>query len=340
MTQNSSLFLVDDRIYYSFKFKVLAEFMAELGFQATDVLASTALSIEQLSSPETRTSIQQLATVFANMQRLSNDPALALKAGQHIHISDYGLYGFALLTSATLRNTLNFSIDYHKLATPTTAMTLIEGDDLAHFSFDNLLFDNNVQRFNVEFQISVVLSILKDILGGELFDCHVKLNYPKPANAEYYQAILGCPVYFDHDRAEICFQKQLLDKPLPQSNAITETMVKEMCDQLLSEQASQNALIRRIADLLMRDPTNMPNAETVASELAMTSRTLRRKLEAQGTTFQNIVDNIRRDLAINYLRNTRMSVANIAENVGFTDPANFRAAFKRWTGRTPGSYRS
>ncbi|MGB6055137.1 MAG: helix-turn-helix transcriptional regulator [Burkholderiaceae bacterium] len=90
----------------------------------------------------------------------------------------------------------------------------------------------------------------------------------------------------------------------------------------------------------MQSPGRFPEIDAVARQLHMTGRTLRRKLQAQGVSYQSILTDVRRQLALGYLRKTRMSVEDIAAALGFSDAANFRHAFKKWTGRTPGEYRS
>jgi AraC-like DNA-binding protein len=90
---------------------------------------------------------------------------------------------------------------------------------------------------------------------------------------------------------------------------------------------------------LLRAPGRFPDVESLASEWLMTARTLRRHLKAEGTSYQKLLDEVRHRLALDYLQNTRMSTDDVAASLGYSDVANFRHAFKRWTGRTPGSCR-
>jgi len=328
-----------DRTYHAYKIEALARFMAEEGVAPEQTLAETGLSFDTLSLPDTRTSLQQLATVFHNMMEHGNDPTIALRAGQHMRVSNYGLYGYALLSSASLRKTLDFAVRCHKLATPTTTMLLEEHGDVASFSMTDALGVDELHRFNLEFQLSLVFSLTKDILGSQFRYDSVRLSYNAPEHCVHYEEILQCRALFDQPRSEFQFPRELLDRPLLRSNVITEAMVNELCDNMMKEQAQQTDLTRKIYDLLLRDPGNMPSSEHVASTLAITARTLRRKLESQGTCYQAIVDEVRKELSIKFLRQTELSVDDIATQVGFSDAANFRNAFKRWTNKTPGMYR-
>lgn len=115
--------------------------------------------------------------------------------------------------------------------------------------------------------------------------------------------------------------------------------MRRTCDELLGELQSAAGTAAQVSALLMRSPGQFPDIETVAAQLHTTSRTLRRRLQAEETSFQQVLDEVRRRLALEYLQNTTMSTDSIAASLGFSDTANFRHAFKRWTGRSPGSYR-
>lgn len=332
--------LADELLYPAYKIEALTRFMANEGVNPESTLANTGLSNSTLSLPETRISMRQLATVYTNISHLSNDPAIALHAGQQIHVSNYGLFGYAILTSTSLRRALEFATNkYHRLATPTVTMSLNEYGDVASLSFLDTLGMEEINRFNLEFQLSLLSSIHHDMLGPDFCWDSAHCSYSEPKHSHEYETILGCPVHFKQSKTELIFRKDILDQPLLKSNPITETMIKEMCGQLLIEQMSHTDLTRRIYDLLSRDPANMPSSENVAQSLAMSSRTMRRKLESQGTTLHNIVDQVRKNLSINFLRGTKMNIDDIAEQVGFSSAANFRTAFKRWTNKTPAMYR-
>lgn len=116
--------------------------------------------------------------------------------------------------------------------------------------------------------------------------------------------------------------------------------MRETCDQLLAELRTASGLASRVSGMLMQSPGRFPDIESIALRLHMTARTLRRKLQAQGVSYQTMLTDVRRQLAISYLRKTRISIEDIAAALGFSDAANFRHAFKKWTGRTPGEYRS
>jgi AraC-like DNA-binding protein len=116
-------------------------------------------------------------------------------------------------------------------------------------------------------------------------------------------------------------------------------MVHRLCERLLAQAGTPSGLARRVYEILAEQPGQFPGMEAVAQRLHTTSRTLRRRLEDEGTTFQAVLNEVRANLAKEYLATTRLSSDDIAVALGFSDTASFRAAFRKWTQHTPAEYR-
>jgi AraC-like DNA-binding protein len=280
--------------------------------------------------------------VHRNAQRLATDPGLALRTGARIRITHFGLYGYALLASPAPRQAIDFAIKYRALASPIIGLAFRQEGDEAVWSFDDVLglgAGSELFRFVFELQLGTQLSLHRDLLGAALSPSRVRASYPAPAHAALYGELLGCPVEFDAGVNELRFDARWLDQPLAFANPITAAVVQETCDQLLAEMRGAAGLAGRLAGLLLQVPGRFPDIEAASAQLQMTSRTLRRRLAAEGSSYQQVLDTVRRQLAIDYLQHTRMSVDDIASSLGFSDAANFRHAFKRWTGHTTSAYR-
>lgn len=335
-----------DQIYPAFKVQALVNFAEREGISSETILEGTRLTAESLLSPETLVSLRQIAITFNNIRSALPADGIALRAGRQMRVRNYGMYGFALLCSTTLRKAIEFSIKYRKLATSTVIPSLEEHDGYSSYVFEDIIGVDELYQFNIEFQLGLMLSLTRDATGfkkeSTLLDMAkaVHLTFPAPAYLEEYTSMLRAPILFGQERNEIHFPTDLLDLPHPRGNPVAELMAQEMCDSLLSQMNQQGELVQSIINLLMANPSETMTSEEVASRLCMTSRTLRRKLKSQGTSFQTIVDNMRSNLAIEYLTKSRLTIDDIAEKVGFSDAANFRSAFKRWTGKKPSEFRS
>jgi AraC-like DNA-binding protein len=162
---------------------------------------------------------------------------------------------------------------------------------------------------------------------------------PGPPYAEQIACVLECPVVFDHARNELHYPREWLDRAPHMASPITAAQMSESCETLMQQIAWQAGLTRRVYQEVMRTPGRFPGIEQVASSLFMISRTLSRKLAAEGTTFSDLLARVRFALALDYLRNTKLAMDDIAAALGFSDANSFRQAFRRWSGKSPTEYR-
>lgn len=333
---------IDERIYPPHKIALLVEVLYEAGIAPVETLRGSGLDAAVLGHPATRISLRQLLTVYDNALRLSKDPVLALRAGRRVHITHYGMYGYALLSSPTTRSAVDFAIRYHKLATPTVGMHVREQGALAAWVFESAFeLDpaSDLYRFIIEFQLAIILSISQDMFGPQAKPLEVCVTYGAPAYAERYRTFLECNARFDQPTNELRFEATILQGRPSLANPITAAMVLETCDRMLSEMQDITGMASKVHGLLLQHPGQFPDEEAMAEKLHMVSRTLRRKLEAEGTSYKQILADVRKQLALKYLRETRLSVDDIAMSLGFSDASSFRQAFRRWTDKNPSDFR-
>jgi len=333
---------LDQRIYAPYKIATLAQVAAEAGIAIDVVLAGTGLGAAQLSDPQIKTSVRQLVAASRNVVQAGAPADTGMEAGSRMHISSYGMYGYALLCCATLRDVTQLAVKYHRLATPTVGMSFREEDGEAVWSFDSIVgldVDDPLYRFFVEFQFGIHTTLGKDLMGPVFKLSHVRARYAAPADRTPYRQHLRCKAEFEQPVNELRFAVELLDQHPTYHNPITVAMVSEVCERLLEEARRDAGVGAQVSRLLMEVPGRFDDMETLARKLNTTSRTLRRRLHLEGTSYQDLLAEVRCNLAKEYLRSTRMTTEDIAETLGFSDAANFRHAFRRWTGRNPSDFR-
>lgn len=337
--------LLDERIHRPHKLQALVDILLGLGVPADAALAGTGLQRTDFQRAETRVSAQQQLSVCANALRLSPQADVALRAGLAARITQFGLYGYALLSSPTAREAVAMAMKYRALTAPLVGMSFTEGDDWVAWRFSDayrLGERSPLYRFVLEWQLGTQLALHRDVLGTALQPRAVSLPYPAPAHAARYAELLGCPAEFDASgRCELLFDAGWLAHVPAQGNPATALVARETCERLLAEfQQARGVTSRLIAFLLLqRAPGRFPGIEEVAAAWAISSRTLRRQLADEGQSFQQLLDRVRCQLALDHLRHTKLSNDEIAATLGYSEAANFRAAFKRWTGLTPSAAR-
>ncbi len=301
------------------------------------------LGIEDVHSPHTRISLSQLMTAYRNAIRLSNDPHLAFRIGGTVHISAYGMYGYAILCSPDFRTAIDFAIRYHVLATPLAMVDLTEADGLAVWSIEphaQTLGDHALCRFVIEKQIGVHISLMRDLMGPAFAPQEIHLKYTKPTDFSISASEIGCAVCYSKPANRIIFQAEWLDANATLGNRTTYSHVVDVCDKLLADFALRTGVAGQIREILLRDISNPPAFGSIAHRLGLNERSLRRALERQGCSFRDLRDELRVQLAVEYLRGTALTNDDIAVALGFSDGAAFRRAFRRRTNKSPSQVRN
>lgn len=332
----------EHRIYPAHKVAALVGVLVEKGVLAADALAGSGLGEGRLNAAATRVSYKQMLAVFRNALRLTPDPALALLAGQRMHVTAYGMYGYALLSSPTHADSVDFAVRHHRVMGPVADMLLQPSEAEVVFSYRPVLVPDPADalyRFVTEFQFASHLTLTTDLYGASFRFSRVQLSYPAPAHAAMYRKIFKCPVHFRQPADELRFSKRWLAEPMPYADPITNSMAREMCEKSLAEVNQAEGVAADIRRILIEQPGRFPSIEAMADELKLNPRTLRRKLDAQETSYRQILAEVRMRLAIGYLRETGMTNEEIASRLGYSDAANFRHAFARWTGKNPSDFR-
>lgn len=284
-----------------------------------------------------------MLTVFRNAMRLSSDPALALRAGQRMHVTAYGMYGYALLSSPTHSAAADLALKYYRVIGPVADVAFFQEDNTAIWVHEPILSQDpaeDLYRFAIEFQFASHVTLYKDLYGPSFRFSGVRVTYAAPAHARLYKTMFKCPVLFNQARNELRFDAIRMSDPMVYADPITNAMVREMCEQSLVEMNRAGGMESVIRRILIEHPGRFPSIEAMAAEVSMNTRTLRRKLGAEQTSYRQVLADVRMRLAIEYLRKTSMTNEEIADRLGYSDAANFRHAFTRWTLKNPSDFRA
>ena len=331
-----------DGIYRPTKLAAVVDTLSEDGVSPEEVLRGVGVGADELRSPDTLISLEQLLAGCKNAIRLSRDPSLPFRIGSMIHVSAYGMYGYAILCSTDFRKTFDFCVKYHVLAAPLVTFSFSERHGFGIWTIDPIqhpLIDQQLYRFIVEMQIGVHLSLQRDVMGPSFVPTEITLTYPRADDFRLVEATTGCKLRFEQPANQFVFDRHWMDKPAKLGNLTTYTAVVKLCDELLADLSLRTGVAGKIRASLLQDIAAPRTFAATARQLGTTTRTLRRQLQQQGTSFRKLADELRIQVAVKYLRDTVMTNEDIATAMGFSDSANFRHAFRRWTGKTPGEFR-
>jgi len=334
-----------EKLYAPLKILAVLKAMEALGVDAHSLLVGTGLSPAEIADAQTRTSVAQYLTVCGNASRLAPKPDWAVAVGMGMHLTAYGMYGYALACADTLRQATYMAMRFHRLATPVMNIRLVEDAGQAVWLFPELdqaslpQPDAALWRALLELQLTVHMTLTRDVMGAWCRPTRLRFALPRPAHAQALERSLACPIEFEQPRTELVYPSAWLDRPTQFANPITAQQVSASCERLLAEQQWGSGLSRSVYQELMRTPGHFPDIDAVARSLGLATRTLWRKLDEEGASYSGLLTSVRHALALDYLSTTLLDVEEIAAALGFSEVAGFRHAFKRWTGKTPTQYR-
>lgn len=334
--------MFEERVYPAHKIAAVVGALADEGIGPGDALEGTGLTDESLRTASTRVSYRQTQTVFLNAIRLSRAPACAFRAGERMRVTAYGMYGYALLSSRTHEEAQQFALKFLRVMGPVGDVESVGNEREVGFSYAPLMSfdpDDPLYRFSVEFQMSSQYTLNRDLYGPSFSLSAVRLAYPPPGHADEYARFFGCPVRFGHARNELRFERRWVAEPMPFADPITNATARELCERSLAEVSKAGGVSAEVYRVLLERPGRFPSIDLMAEELRMNARTLRRRLEAERVSYRTILAEVRMRLAIEYLQETDMTNEEIAIRLGYSEAANFRHAFARWTMRSPSEYR-
>lgn len=333
---------MDEAIYPLNKAMVLVEALQDCGVPPEQALAGSGLRQENFGDHRMRMSTRQLLAICRNAVALVDDPLFAMRAGRRVHASHLGVFGFVLVSSATYREALTCVRNYRQLSAPLIERDFHQDETTGNGVLtyrDYLNLDEALFRFVLEFQIGCTRTVVFDIFGEDFRFLSAQVSFAADAHTKEREALLGAAIEYGSPVNQLVFDGYWLDCPLPYGHTHTAATMHQMCEQMLGTLGLNDSLAPRVAAMLVEQPCRFPGIEEVAQRLNMTSRTLRRRLQAENTCYADILASVRKELAIRYLTTSHMKTETIAESLGFSDVANFRHAFRKWTNMNPSDFR-
>ena len=289
--------------------------------------------------PNRLLSAQQINQLSASAINLSGDAYLGIHLGQRLQLVSLGMFGYALLTSARVGEVLNLILRYNRAISPNIDITLVSTGDSIELRNKTAPLPTNLQRFHADALYASVYANLKILAPESLNAVSVELNYPAPDTGTLYQEVFGDRVRFDADRCGMIFNRECLAIEIASSDPMAQDIFRRQCDRMLSNDVHAGSVSEQVTRELLADRSSFPSSATIAKRLHTSESTLQRRLAREGTKFQPLLDRVRYRLALEYLEGTDLQVFEIATLLDFSSAANFRRAFKRWSGKTPSQWR-
>lgn len=322
---------------------LIAHVGSRRGVDAGAVLAALGIDARALAAPDARVPIAQEDALWEAMAAATRDPYFGLHAAESVPEGSFDVMEYAIRTSATARAAIEAMIRYNRLVHDVAEIDLLDDRDPVLLTHRFRGHARGASLHAADFTVAVIVHALRQLTGTAWRPLHVALAHAPcdaPEGDAPYRALLGCPVSFGATESCIHLDRAVLDLPVRSSNPGLHDVLRRHAESLLAALPRSDGLVERCRDRIAEAlPRGVPSLADMARALHMSPRTLQRRLDAEGVRFQALVDAMRRELAERYLGDARLSIAEVAYLLGFSEVSAFHRACKRWTGKPPGQLR-
>lgn len=323
----------------SYYLATLLQVLEPSGISSAQLLRNT--GVHELDTQATlNLTARQRDIVYSNALELSQDSQLGLRFGSQISIASQGIFGYALMASATTGDALKLLIRYNRVILPSIGIELQQHESELELWVKAEHLPQALQRFYTEVLFAAIVNSGSILLGRQTAALNLGFGYSPPPDLTPYQNIFGDGVRFNAVRSAMFFNNDNLDSPISTSNPIARDIFRRECDRLISRDGEGGMVSERVQQILLQAGSEFPTSAKVAGQLHMSESTLQRHLAKEGNRYQQLLDQVRYRLALEYLNGTNLPVAEIASLLGFSDATNFRRSFKRWSQTTPSAIRN
>lgn len=310
------------------------------GYETNGLLLQAGLSREQVHELGSRVQATQLANLIQSIWKLMGDEFMgftenACKFGSFAMMCDL------ISRCDTVDAMFLKGIRFYELVTEDIRMEYRLTDKHREFVVEMAKPELDTKHFYQEFWMVIWHRFVSWIVGTQIKLQSVHFEYPEPAHSEEFKYQFACPCYFNEPETKLCFGKQYASLPPIKTQREIAVFLKKAPLGYMTLQGEDNSIGFKIKALLATEiekHQQFPTFEELALRLHLTPQTARRKLKEEGTSYQKIKDATRCDIAVEKLKIQQMSVNDVAEILGFSEPRSFTRAFKHWTGMTPSRY--
>jgi len=321
--------------------KVIAETLEKhYAADPRPIFAAAGLDYSQLFVAGARYPWSGMQKLWTRATKVSGDPCFGLWAGRHVRPTSFHAIGYSWLASETLLGSLNRLCRYFSVITTAPGTLSIVRDCDTYILTDVLSDPTHIPTHQaMDAFVAAVVQLCRTATDAHFAPLSVALQRPDHGAIAEYIAALGCPVSFDADNTQIVFDRESLETRLPGDNAELARANDKVAERYL-QILEPHKVASEVRELLLALlPSGRSSQSTIASRMNRSLSTLQRQLQNEGTCYQEIRDDTRSSLAREYVRDSELSLSQIAYMLGFSDQSNFSRAFKRWTGASPREFR-
>ncbi len=294
------------------------------------------LDPDRLRDPNARYPLAGMQRLWALATSASGEECFGLEVAEAWHPTTFHALGYSALASESLRGALLRIVRYSRVVTTGARLELQQnGDEVTIKLLSSLPVEQMVVPASIDAGVASILVLCREGRGGQINPLRVRLRRPEPGCSSRLQAFFGCQVEFGATENCLVFRASDLDAQLPTANPVLLRVNEQVLTDYMARLQRSEVTVQVQAKLIQLLPSGEVDESSVARALNLSLRSMQRKLKTRGVTFRKLLDDTRGQLAEQYLKDSTLSVSEIAYLLGFAEVSSFSRAFRRWTGRAP-----
>ena len=319
----------------------IVKFIEARGGDIDRIFGSVGISPDMAGSPTLRLALKSYCELFEVASSVTGCDNFGLWFGNQFQPRDLGLWGYSAISAPTLGSALSNLVQLFHYHQESSCMSLTRGiDGLMRLEYQIEAPDIVERRQDAELSLGMFLNVFRDCLGRQWVPEEVHFEHPRPLDGHEHEKAFGAPVYFSLPRNALLFRPEILSEPMPHSDAKLMAMMQMCLQRFADEEDKCASIIDRIkAVIRAKLPDGYPALEQTAEALRITASAIQRELASEGLMYKELVEVIRRELAISYMKQRHLPLSEIALLLGYSELSAFSRAVHRWTGQSPRAYR-
>lgn len=310
------------------------------GVDCVSLFAELGMDYVALSDPDARFPQDAMTRLWQRAVALSGNPAIGLNMAQVVRPASFHVVGYALMSSRNLRDGFTRLVRYQRIIGEGADLNFLPQPD--GYALTLAIHGDRLPpaRQSAEASLAYCLAFCRWMTSKPMRPREIRFQGPPPEDLVPYQQVFQAPLKFNAEHYGLIFDRADLEAPLPSANEALAQLHDRFAGEYLARFSGTRVTHQARQVLCRLLPQGEPRREVVAQALHLSQRTLQRRLQEEGTSYQQLLDDTRRELAEQYLAQVSLTLLEIAYLLGFADPSNFFRAFRRWFGETPGEYRA
>ena len=311
------------------------------GLESDLIIREAGLDPEKTYYPGDRIATGKLVKLWQLAVHYSEDPCFGLTFARYIQPSALHGLGFSWLASHTLKQGLERLVRFQRILDNNLRFELQERDD-AYSLCSRVKHQDDPFEFpdaEADSQIASIFKICRIMMGPDLLPSRVCFEHPAPECAQRFERFFGVTVEFGAECTAIEFDRNTGDTPSTSANPELTRINDQVVVEYLNRFDRDDVVTQTRKLIIDRLPSGAPKQGDIARDLNLSLRSFQRKLEQSGTSYSQLLNTVRHEMARSYLETPQHQIIMIAYMLGYSDPSNFARAFKQWDGLTPKEYR-